>query len=157
MEQLTPQSEEEWQLFYQRYSAYLDEFRVLGKKIGYKLHEDKLFLLLPPHAPEIDPTTRSTLPTNLQITREGRKISGAFIGTDEYVEREMTSLAEQALTKLKKIETLGIQQPQIAMRLLKNLATSTLIYSCRVTPPRLMQNAVQLVDTAVRRVKNKHP
>ena len=117
-------SDTEWQIFYRRYADYLSDLQSWGHAIGYTVHPDKLFLLLPPHAPTMDPS-RTCLPPNLRITWEGLEISGALIGTDDYISRELETLTNTLLAKLKKVELLGRLQPQIAMRFL-NHSISTL-------------------------------
>ena len=121
--------------------------------MGYRLHPDKLFLLLPTHAPPIDETTRALLPPNLLITREGCKIAGAFIGTDEYIKGELRTQALGLLDKLKKIEIMGRLQPQIALRLINHSIVTALIYSCRVNPPSCMRDCKLLVDTAIQKCR----
>ena len=145
-----PRSEAEWHEFYLRYADYLFDLKEWGEPIGYTLHPEKLFLLLPPHAPPIDADTRARLPPDLCITREGRKISGAFIGTDKYVQEETLAQANQLVAKLEKIKTMGHLQPQIAMRLVKYVVVGALVYACRVNPPSLMTDASRLVDMALR-------
>jgi hypothetical protein len=48
-----PMSDTEWQIFYRRYADYLSDLQSWGHAIGYTVHPDKLFLLLPPHAPTL--------------------------------------------------------------------------------------------------------
>ena len=141
-----PQSDLEWQAFYRRYSLYLRFLEVEGKPMGYKLHPDKLFLLLPPNAPDIDPSTRQELPPNLEVTRTGRKMAGTFIGTDQYIEGELCKVALEVTEKLRKLEAMGRLQPQIALRLVTNAIIPSFNYLCRVTPPSLMSNAAETID-----------
>ena len=148
-----PHSDTEWQDFYRRYVEYLADFQTWGEPMGYRLHPDKLFLLLPTHAPPMDETTRALLPPNLLITREGCNIAGAFIGTNEYIKRELETQALGLLDKLKKVEIMGRLQPQIALRLINHSIVTALIYSCRVNPPSCMRDCTLLVDAAIQKCR----
>jgi hypothetical protein len=93
------------------------------------------------------------MPQNLVVTRRGRKISGAFIGTDEFIKNETTLQAVAITVKLDKIKNLGNVHPQIATRLVTNVTFAALVYTCRVNPPALLQDAIRIVDAAVRQAR----
>ena len=72
------------------------------------------------------------MPVNLSVTRTGRMISGAFIGTDEFIQDGLAP-SRKTCRKLDKISSLGKLQPQIAIRLIKHVIITAMVYSCRVT------------------------
>ena len=87
-----------------------------GAKVGLELNFGKCKILLPPDAPEPPRTGKFALPKGIKVVRDGLRLGGAPIGTDEFVLRyckEEVRLVHNKLLALKRIK------PQFAVRLLR--------------------------------------
>jgi hypothetical protein len=136
--------DDDWQKFYVTYAAYLEDFDRLAAPLGVTLHQEKMKLLLPVHAP--DPDDLSIFPDHLLITRDGLVIAGAAVGTPEFVKKIAAEKAEEVIEVASRITPLAALDPQATWRLLGSCANNKLSYFARVTPPSLLLKAAETAD-----------
>jgi hypothetical protein len=104
---------------------------------------DKCYLLLPPGVPSPDP---DDLPDGLLVTRDGRCIAGAPIGTDEFI----VNKSNAHLTQMRRaIAALDGINPQVGFKLLRLCVTASLAYLTQVTPTPLIMGVLRGADTEI--------
>ena len=118
----------------------IEVFKLIQAKdiAGLLTLNDKCTLLLPPGLP-----LPEELPDGLVASREGTKIAGAPVGTDQFTYRSVTNLVRRAQTTLKALN--GID-PQVGFLLLRRCVSCALTYLSQVTPPLFMLGSLRNFD-----------
>src|SRR5690606_35637062 len=100
-----------------------------------KLNEDKGGLLLPPGAPDPSPETRACFPPGFVFRRDGFRIAGAPIGTNNFMSEFVANRVTEAIDKVKAIQAVSKQSARAAHRLLTTCASKLLNFIATTVPP----------------------
>ena len=141
---------DKWAEFFDEYALFLQRFEDLGAPRGVRFNRSKSYLLLPPTDPDPSP---GALPDWVQVVRDGLVISGAGIGTDEFVAQHFAGAVEDYRLSLHKLDPLSRARPTCGMILLGKCFIKKLSYLARVTPTALIADLIDEADalTAVAR------
>jgi hypothetical protein len=142
-----PSGDETWTSVLMNLRRLLKRYDELANPIGIFRGIDKGHCLLPPDV-QIPVFPESDLPV-LRITQHGIKLSGAHIGTDNYVITESLKHVDTVIKRIDAVVRLATPEPQMGIRLLVQCANHSLDYYCRVTPPHLLEQAAIKFDRAI--------
>ena len=112
----------------------------LGNPHGLFRHPGKSKLLIPPEAPDPDPSL------GLAFCRDGVVVAGAPIGTDDYISTFTATKVISCNEKVDRITTLAYEFPQMTLRILKTSAAHLLDYLSKLTSPMLFVPIAQIFD-----------
>ena len=139
-----PRSKEDAKNCWKMAAELLEFISTESEKVaGLPLNFSKCHALAPKSIPNPPP---KTLPNGTNIEREGLRLAGCPIGTDEFCKNYMQKIVREVQLKMDALQ--GID-PQIGIALLRIGIIPGLMLSSQVTPPKLTMESLIQHDTNI--------
>ena len=127
-----PENREEMPARWKMCADLLEFIATESKKVaGLELNFSKCHVLAPKNFPDPPP---GILPAGVNLERDGLRLAGTPIGTDEFCKQFMDKQVASVAKKMRKLEGMD---PQTGYALLRSGIVPTLMFSSQVTPPEL--------------------
>jgi hypothetical protein len=137
-----------WETFYDEIATYIADFDRHANPIGIERNIGKGKIVVPPDAPLPRCATRSNGIT-INVVKDGMMVSGAPVGTPEYIQAAAEEKLAEAARKLNSIRLFGQEYPGMGIKMLMECGNVLLDYFTKNTPCEPTWEVIERFDQEV--------